>query len=85
MAGIATYLSEKAPECKIVAVEPSGAASLTAASNEGHQVTLTHVDTFVDGASVKRIGDTPWATYQALSEGIDVRTVDEGAVCTEML
>lgn len=85
LAGIATYLSEKAPECKIVAVEPSGAASLTAASNEGHQVTLTHVDTFVDGASVKRIGDNPWATYQALAGNIDVRTVDEGAVCTEML
>lgn len=85
LSGISSYLAEKAPDCKIVAVEPAGAASLTAASSEGRQVTLTHVDTFVDGASVKRIGDTPWATYQALSEHIDVRTIDEGAVCTEML
>ena len=85
LAGIATYLAEKAPDCRIVAVEPHGAASLTAASSEGRQVTLKHVDTFVDGASVKRIGDVPWATFQALSDHIDVRTIDEGAVCTAML
>lgn len=85
LSGIATYLAEKAPECRIVAVEPQGAASLTAAASEGAQVTLKHVDTFVDGASVKRIGDVPWATFTALSDRIDVRTIDEGAVCTAML
>ncbi|WP_333620267.1 pyridoxal-phosphate dependent enzyme, partial [Dietzia sp.] len=85
LAGIATYLAEKAPDCRIVAVEPQGAASLTAAASEGRQVTLSHVDTFVDGASVKRIGDTPWKAYSALADRIDVRTIDEGAVCTAML
>ena len=50
--GIATYLAEYAPDCKIIAVEPAGAPSLTRALEAGEPVTLDTVDTFVDGAAV---------------------------------
>ncbi|MFL0579410.1 threonine ammonia-lyase IlvA [Dietzia sp. 179-F 9C3 NHS] len=83
--GIATYLAEYAPDCKIVTVEPAGAPSLTAALESGEPVTLDSVDTFVDGAAVSRIGEFPFDVISSMSERIQVLTVDEGAVCTEML
>ena len=55
LGGIATYLAEYAPDCKVIAVEPAGAASLTRALEAGEPVTLEEVDTFVDGASVARL------------------------------
>lgn len=83
--GIATYLAEYAPDCKIIAVEPAGAASLTKALDAGEPVTLDTVDTFVDGASVARLGDFPFGVISSMTERIQVLTVDEGAVCTAML
>ena len=83
--GLATYLAEYAPDCKIIAVEPAGAPSLTRALEAGEPVTLDTVDTFVDGASVARLGDFPFGVISSMTERIQVLTVDEGAVCTAML
>lgn len=83
--GIATYMAEYAPDCKIIAVEPTGAPSLTRALEAGEPVTLDTVDTFVDGASVRRLGDFPFGVISSMTERIQAVTVDEGAVCTEML
>ncbi|MFZ2176064.1 MAG: threonine ammonia-lyase IlvA [Rhodococcus sp. (in: high G+C Gram-positive bacteria)] len=66
LAGIAAYLRAHAPRAAIVGVEPSGAASMTAALVAGGPVTLTEVDPFVDGASVKRVGDLPYDVVSAL-------------------
>ncbi|NMO04198.1 threonine ammonia-lyase IlvA [Gordonia sp. TBRC 11910] len=41
---------------RILGVEPTGAVSLAAALVAGHPVTLDTIDSFVDGAAVKRIG-----------------------------
>ena len=43
------------------------------------------IDPFVDGAAVKRIGDTPGQVFQAHKDRAEVLSSDEGAVCTEML
>lgn len=83
--GIATYLAEYAPDCQVIAVEPTGAPSLTRALEAGEPVTLDSVDTFVDGASVARLGNFPFGVISSMTERIKVLTVDEGAVCTEML
>ncbi|WP_182616885.1 threonine ammonia-lyase IlvA [Dietzia sp. B44] len=83
--GLATYLAEYAPDCKIIAVEPAGAPSLTRALEAGEPVILDTVDTFVDGASVARLGDFPFGVISSMTERIQVLTVDEGAVCTAML
>lgn len=85
LSGVASYLAAQSAETQFVAVEPAGAASLTAAAEERRPVTLSTVDTFVDGASVKRIGDIPYRTFESLRDRIEVRTVDEGAICTAML
>lgn len=61
LAGIGTYLRERSPGTSILAVEPAGAASMTAALVAGGPVTLPEIDPFVDGAAVRRIGDLPYA------------------------
>ncbi|MGU3434144.1 threonine ammonia-lyase [Actinomycetes bacterium M1A6_2h] len=66
LTGVATYLRERSPSTSIVGVEPSGAASMTAALVAGGPVTLSDVDPFVDGASVKRVGSIPYAMVSAL-------------------
>ncbi|MBF6330116.1 threonine ammonia-lyase IlvA [Nocardia transvalensis] len=62
LAGIGTYLRERSPATAILGVEPSGAASMTAALVAGGPVTLPEIDPFVDGAAVRRVGDLPYAT-----------------------
>ena len=64
-------------------IDVVGVPGVTAALAAGEPVKLPHVDTFVDGAAVGRVGDL---TYALVSELVDeVVTVAEGAVCTEML
>ncbi len=70
IAGIATYLHERAPETTIIGVEPAGAASMTAALVAGGPVTLPEVDPFVDGAAVKRVGDLPYAVVAGLGASV---------------
>lgn len=70
IAGMGTYLRERAPETALVGVEPSGAASLTAALVAGGPVTLSDIDPFVDGASVQRIGDLPYAVMSKLGAAV---------------
>ena len=74
IAGIATYLHAHAPRTAIVGVEPTGAASMTAALVAGGPVTLTEIDPFVDGASVKRVGDLPYAVVSALGAEVVTHT-----------
>lgn len=55
-AGMSAYLKSAAPDIALRYVEPTGGASLTAALDAGKPVTLPRLDTFVDGASVARLG-----------------------------
>ena len=82
-AGMATYLGERAPGVELVGVEPAGAASMTAALRAGEPVTLAAIDPFVDGAAVRRGGAVTYPIVAAA--GVAVMTVEEGAICTEML
>ena len=51
----------------------------------GGPATLGDTDPFVDGAAVKRCGDVTYAILDAHRKMIDLLTVSEGSVCTEML
>lgn len=84
ISGLTIYLKTKYPQAKIIAVEPLGAPSLKASLEKGEIVTLSEVDTFVDGASVKQIGQLPFEIINKY--GIDgLLTVPEGAVCSTIL
>ncbi|MDP9497410.1 MAG: threonine ammonia-lyase IlvA [Actinomycetota bacterium] len=82
-AGIATWLRERHPDVRVVGVEPAGAASMAAALAAGGPVALETVDSFVDGAAVRRVGEVTFPLVR--DAGVEVTAVAEGRVCTEML
>lgn len=81
--GTSTYFKAKSPQTKVIGVEPAGAASMKAAIQAGHPVTLEQMDTFVDGAAVGRAGDITYSICRELLD--DIIAIPEGAVCTAML
>ncbi len=83
LAGSVAWLGERHPAVRVIGAEPAGAACVTAALAAGGPVTLPEVDTFVDGAAVRRAGDRTYPLIAA--SGARVLTVDEGRVCREML
>lgn len=81
--GVGSYFKEYSPATRVVGVEPEGAPSMTEALKAGHPITLDSIDRFVDGAAVKRIGDT---TFRICKEVLaDMQTVAEGKVCSTIL
>jgi threonine dehydratase len=82
-AGIGSYFKTFSPATKIIGVEPLGAPSMTEAIRAGKPVTLESIDPFVDGASVKRVGNITYTICKdVLSE---MHPVPEGKVCTTIL
>ncbi|MEZ5202235.1 MAG: pyridoxal-phosphate dependent enzyme [Micropruina glycogenica] len=67
LAGCLTWLAERHPETKVVGAEPSGAASMAIALEAGRPRDLPRLDTFVDGAAVRRVGDLPFSIAQRSS------------------
>lgn len=82
-AGTTYYLKNKRPTIKCYGIEPRGAASMQAAQAAGVPVELAEINRFVDGAAVKKIGATTFAIANQLLD--DVRSVDEGKICTCIL
>jgi threonine dehydratase len=83
LSGVGTWFKERFPRTRIIGVEPAGAASMIAAVQAGHPVTLPEVDSFVDGAAVRRAGEVTFPMVR--DSGAELLSVSEGAVCTEML
>ncbi|NEK57006.1 threonine ammonia-lyase IlvA [Geodermatophilus sabuli] len=83
LAGCGTWLRAHSPGTRIVGVEPAGAASMAAALAAGRPVELPEIDTFVDGAAVRRSGSV--TTPLVRDCGAELLPVPEGQVCTEML
>ncbi|HYH26532.1 MAG TPA: threonine ammonia-lyase IlvA [Blastococcus sp.] len=83
LAGAGTYLRAHSPGTRLVGVEPAGAANMAAALAAGEPVELAEIDTFVDGAAVRRAGSL---TYPLVRDsGAELLAVPEGQICTEML
>nr|WP_218884436.1 threonine ammonia-lyase IlvA [Allobranchiibius huperziae] len=83
LAGAITALQQEHPRTRIVGVEPAGAASMTAALDGGAPVTLDAIDGFADGTAVRRVGAFTFPIVR--DSGCEMRTIAEGAICTEML
>jgi threonine dehydratase len=82
-AGVGTYMKAIHPATKVVGVEPEGAPSMTEAFLRNEAVALSRIETFVDGAAVKKVGAL---TYQICREVLDdLLLVPEGKVCTTIL
>ena len=83
LAGSIAWLRGNESAGRVVGVEPAGAACVGAALAAGEPVDLVELDTFVDGASVRRAGEVPFSVIHG--SGVEMLTVTAGQVCSEML
>lgn len=82
-AGVCSVFKELSPQTKIIGVEPSAAASMKKALENGKPVHLEKISRFVDGAAVQQVGNL---TFELCKNTLyDVVTVEEGLVCETIL
>ena len=82
-AGVGTYFKKLSPQTKIIGVEPAGAPSMKLSIERGEVITLPQIDTFVDGAAVKRVGKLNFEICKTVID--DIILVPEGKICTSIL
>ena len=82
-AGVSSVFKALSPDTKIIGVEPQGAPSMKTSLEKGENVTLEHIDKFVDGAAVKRVGDLNFGICKNTLD--DMLLVPEGKVCSTIL
>ena len=83
ISGISTFIKGNNPLAHIIGAEPKGAAGMYESIKHGSVITLHKIDTFVDGAAVKTVGDT---TFEICKENIEkIVLVDEGKDCSIMI
>jgi len=81
--GLSSVMKVLSPNTKVIGVEPAGAPSMkTSLANKSNH-TLNHIDKFVDGAAVKRVGERNFHICE--SNLHDMITVDEGKICETIL
>ena len=78
ISGIGTYFKAKSPRTKVFGVEPEGAPGMYKSFKKGKVVTLEKVDTFVDGAAVRTVGQLSFSIARKVTDKIVL--VPEGKV-----
>ena len=83
ISGLGSYFRQLSPKTKIIGVEPEGAPAMYEALKQGKVVILDKIDSFVDGAAVKKVGER---NFEIAKEVIDdMILVPEGKVCSTIL
>jgi threonine dehydratase len=83
VSGLGSYFKQLSPNTKIIGVEPQGAPAMYESLKAGEIVTLDHIDSFVDGAAVRRVGDITFSIAKKVID--DMILVPEGKVCSAIL
>ena len=81
-AGTATAIKLRAPQARVVGVEPDGAPKLTRARAARRPVQLASTSGLADGLLAVAVGDLPFAHHEAYVD--DVVTVEDGALRAAM-
>jgi threo-3-hydroxy-L-aspartate ammonia-lyase len=83
VSGVAAAVKQSRPAVKVVGVEPSGAAKMTASLAAGHPVTLESTTSIADGLMPVRPGDV---TFEHVKAYVDqVVTVDDALIARAAL
>ena len=83
IAGCGIVFKALSPKTKIIGVEPAGAPAMYESLKQDKVITLSHIDNFVDGAAVKKVGEI---NFPIIKSSISrVLLVDEGKVCHTLL
>lgn len=83
ISGVGSVMHQMSPDTKVIGVEPQGAPSMTESLKAGRVVELENIDKFVDGASVKKVGELPFRIAQEIIDAMVL--VPEGRICTHIL
>lgn len=82
-AGAGLVLEALSPQTKLIGVEPALAPSMSTSLANHQVVALDSIDSFVDGASVKRVGDK---TFGICEQALDrMLVVEKNVLCQTML
>ena len=82
-AGVAPVFRQLSPNTRIIGVEPAGAPAMKNSIRVGENRKLDHIDKFVDGAALQKVGDK---TFEICRQFLDqVVDVPEGLICSTML
>jgi len=84
-AGLGGFIKNYVSNCRIIGVEPKGAPSMYKAFEAGIPYELNNLDTFVDGASVSKIGDIPYSILKDFIDTKDIQLVSNGHLCNNIL
>lgn len=83
ISGIGSYVKTFNKKCKIIGVEPENANSMHLSLKNKKITTIENLDTFVDGAAVKTVGDL---TYEIGKEVIDdIFTIGKNKLCNNIV
>jgi len=82
-AGVGSYFKTFSPKTIIIGVEPEGAPSMYKAMQAGHPVTLDKIDSFVDGAAVKRVGELTFSICKDVIS--EMHLAAEGKICSTIV
>ena len=82
-AGLSSVFKTVSPNTKIIGVEPEGAPSMSVSLKNKVNTPLHHIEKFIDGAAVKRVGDLTFALCKQNLD--DMITLPEGQVCQTIL
>ncbi len=82
-AGLSSIFKELSPNTKIIGVEPTGAPSMSTSIHNNINTSLEKIESFVDGAAVKKVGDLNFAICKQNLH--DMITVPEGKICQIIL
>lgn len=82
-AGVSSYIKHFSPSTKIIGVQPLGAPSMLEAFRQNKTVKLANINSFVDGASVKKSGELNFPICKKNLD--DIVLIDEGHVCQKII
>ena len=83
--GLISGLCEYQDNYKLIGAEPNGADSMYQALKNNKPTRLKYIDTFVDGASVRKVGNITFDIIKNRLTIEDIKIIDNGLLCHEMI
>ncbi len=83
--GLISGLGSFQNNIKIFGAEPKGAHSMYLALKNNQPTRIENLDTFVDGASVGKIGDLTFQISKEFLNYRDIKVIPNGLICNEMI
>ncbi len=83
ISGAISVFKQLSPNTKIIGIEPAGAPAMKNSLENGKNITLDSIDVFVDGASVKRVGEISFKFCKEYLD--DIILIDEGEICQNLI